>query len=327
MLAALMQRFDGGSVSADRADLPDAMALLATLAALVSCAFALSWGIAGVGAAAVLASLIWFAAERLTPETVMRLYRAEHIDPSRGGQILDTLGELSRRAEFAEPPDFYVVPSATLSAFSAGRGERRAVAVTEGMLRQLTMREITGILAHEIAHMRAGHLQVFALADGLTRVAQLLAYAALALAALNLISLVSGEAPVAWSTIVLLYLAPLLMNTLQSRLSHTREFEADRLAIYLSGDPMGMASAISRTEAGDGRVWEDLTLPVPGRRIAYPSLLRAHPATRVRIDRVLAEQQSALNAPLAMVEEPMVSLAGFGPIAMRPRLRFPGIWF
>ncbi|MGE0022157.1 MAG: M48 family metalloprotease, partial [Hyphomicrobium sp.] len=108
-----------------------------------------------------------------------------------------------------------------------------------------------------------------------------------------------------------------------------REFEADRTAAALTGDPASVASALSRLETYTGHFWEDLMFPVPARRVPQPSLLRSHPETEERIRRLLeaAPDGTAPHAPLVIVEQPMMSLVGYGPGDMRPRYRWPGLWF
>ena len=74
-------------------------------------------------------------------------------------------------------------------------------------------------------------------------------------------------------------------------LSRTREYDADREAAGLTGDPAGLASALGSLERYQGRVWEDLMLPFPARRIPYPSLLRSHPETADRINRLVTDDK------------------------------------
>ena len=76
-----------------------------------------------------------------------------------------------------------------------------------------------------------------------------------------------------------------------------------------------------------GHFWEDMMLPVPGRRIPQPSLLRSHPPTKERIARLLALENRELAPPIEVEEEPMVSLVGRSAGSMQPRYRFPGVWF
>ena len=66
--------------------------------------------------------------------------------------------------------------------------------------------------------------------------------------------------------------------------------------------------------------------PVPARRIPQPSLLRSHPRPR-SASHACGRWGAEMLPPIEVVEEPMVSLVGMGPGAMRPRYRFPGVWF
>jgi heat shock protein HtpX len=84
---------------------------------------------------------------------------------------------------------------------------------------------------------------------------------------------------------------------------------------------------LEKLERYQGHFWEDMMLPVPGRRIPTPSLLRSHPLTQERVARLRALQDAPMLPQLSIAEEPMVSLVGLGPIAMRPRYRWTGVWF
>ena len=129
-----------------------------------------------------------------------------------------------------------------------------------------------------------------------------------------------------WLSVVLLILAPTLMTHLQLALSRTREFEADRAAALLTGDPLGLASAVSRLDASPGSPLDDLIPPVPARKVPLPSMLRYPPPADRRIARLNAFQAPPMP-PLDIAEGPRISLVGVGPIEMRPRYRWPGVWF
>ena len=301
--------------------------LLAGLGAVVAGASYLIWGLTGIVAVGLALAAASALAPRIPPDAVMRLYRAERLTPERGGPLWRILAELSVRAELPSPPSLYVIPSGTLNAFATGTPDHSAIALTEGLLRRLTMREIAGVLAHETSHIRNNDLRVMGLADILARIAQSLSYAAVALAVVNLLALANGDRTMPWLPIVLLYLAPALSSLMQLGLSRAREFDADHEAALLTGDPVGLASALRRLEHYTGQFWEDLMMPVPARRVPQPSLLRTHPPTEERVSRLLALAGQATEPPMAITEEPMVSMVGWGPGTMRPRYRFPGIWY
>jgi heat shock protein HtpX len=301
--------------------------LLAAFSALVGLACWPVVGLPGAAAIAVVAALaILLLALQVPPRMAMWLYGARRHEPGSLKQEDALVAELAQRAALTRIPALYVIPSTMLSAFSFGSTQRSAIALTETLLRRLTMREIAGVLAHEISHMCLGDLVVFGIADIVTRCAQALYYVGAALAALNLWRLITGDDLVSWLTVAILLLAPALMNLLQLNLSRKREFAADRAAALITGDPMGLASAITRLETPAGRLLDDLTPPVPARRVPLPSLLRFPGPAEPRIARLRALEPPPMP-PLTIDEGPRISLVGVGPIQMRPRYRWPGIWF
>jgi heat shock protein HtpX len=290
------------------------------------CAWLL-WSWPGVLAALVSVATIAAFAPRLPPGAIMRLYRAKPIDPAHGAQIIQIVDILRRRAGLAATPSLFVVPSITDNAFAVGTPQRAVIAVTEGLLRRLSLSELTGVLGHEVAHIANNDLFVMSLADLMTRFTQALSYLAIFLAIFNLPAFLLGDSDVSLLALLLLYLAPTIGSSLQLALARAREFDADLAGASLTGDPAGLAAALKKIERVQGTLWEDMMLPVPGRRIPAPSVLRTHPATGARIRRLRALERAQLPPAIELREEPMVSLAGLGPGEMRPRLRFPGVWF
>jgi heat shock protein HtpX len=287
----------------------------------------LLWGAMGVALTLVAVGLVYAFAPRLPPEIVMRVFRARPLDPGHGDQVLDVLQQLASRAGLSNQPKLYVIPSMTLNAFASGTPDRAIIAVTEGLLRGLTLRELAGVLAHEVSHIRNNDLAVMSLAGVMTRLMQALSYLAIILAVLNLPAMLLGDSDVSLLALVLLYLSPTIGSLLQLALSRTREYDADFEGAQLTGDPAGLAAALAKLERHQGSFWEDMALPVPGRRIPQPSLLRSHPPTEERIARLEALERGALPPPLHVREAPMVTMVGVGPAILRPRYRFPGVWF
>ena len=287
----------------------------------------LIWGPMGVAVTLVAIGIVYAFAPRLPPELIMRFYRARQLDPRHGGQIVHIVDVLSDRAELAAAPRVYVIPSMTLNAFATGTPQNAVIGITEGLLRRLGINELAGVLAHEISHIRNNDLAVMGLADVLTRITQGLAYLAIVLALVNLPAFLLGEAEFSLLALVLLYLAPTVGSLIQLGLSRTREYDADLEGASLTGDPEALASALEKLDRYQGHFWEDMRLPVPGRRIPQPSLLRSHPKTEDRIARLRALSERPMLPHLAVADQPMVSLVGLGPVAMRPRYRWTGVWF
>jgi heat shock protein HtpX len=287
----------------------------------------LIWGGMGVAVTLVAIGVIYAFAPRLPPEVLMSMYRARPLDPRNGASILHIVDVLGDRAELPAPPSVYVIPSMTLNAFATGTPQKAVIGITEGLLRRLTLNELAGVLAHEISHIRNNDLAVMSLADVMTRFTQMLSYLALFLALFNLPAFILGDSEISFTGLLLLYLAPTAGSLIQLALSRTREYDADLEAAGLTGDPESLASALEKLERYQGHFWEDMMLPVPGRRIPQPSLLRSHPLTAERVARLRSLHDRPLLPQLSLAEEPMVSLIGLGPIAMRPRYRWTGVWF
>lgn len=303
------------------------MLLLAGIGGVLGVASLFIWGPYGLVLTILLVAALYLYAPRLPPEAMMKAYRARLVTPANGGQLAVLISQIAARAELPRAPSLYVIPSLTLNAFAVGNHNRSAIAITEGLLRRLSMRELAGVLAHEVSHIRNNDLAVLSLADTMTRLIQWLPYTAILLAVFNLLGLLLGDQLVSWWAIALLYLAPALTNLMQLALSRAREYTADQDAAALTGDPQGLASALRRLETSSGHLWEDLSMPVPGRRVSQPSLLRTHPQTSDRVARLLELATPPTRPPMIVVEAPMISLIDLGPIAMRPRHRFPGVWY
>ncbi len=301
--------------------------LFAGLAVLVAASSWLVFGLSGLAWSAVLLGLLLLTMPSMPPELLMRMYRARLVAPLPDDQLSELLDSLTERAQLPRRPALYVVPSMALNAFAAGKPDNAAIALTEGLLRRLTLREIAGVMAHELSHIRNNDLWVMGVADALTRMTQVMSFLAVFLAMLNLLAAIQGEQYVAWAAVFFLYLSPLLSNILQLGLSRTREYDADLEAAQMTGDPLGLAAALRRLENHTGRIWEDVMLPAPGRRVAYPSILRSHPPTEKRIERLVALTAEPSLPPLVFSDRPLISLVGFGPVGMRPRIRFPGVYF
>lgn len=264
--------------------------LLGGMAALLA---ACGWSLAGAG------GVLWafFAggagllfAPRLSPEIALRLYGARPIHPAEMPELFVPLARIAARAGLPRPPRLHYVPSRMMNAFAVGRPEDAAIAVTDGLLRRLTLRELVGVLAHEVSHIRNDDLWIMGLADVIGRLTGAMSMAGMVLLLANLPLLLIGAVAVPWLLVALLVLAPALGGLLQLALSRTREFDADLDAAGLTGDPRGLASALAKLERYQGGLLE--TLFLPGRRIPDP-LAAAHPSGHAGADRAPALARAA----------------------------------
>jgi heat shock protein HtpX len=182
-------------------------------------------------------------------------------------------------------PDLYCIPADTLNAFALGTPDAAIVAVTEGLLRQLTLDELAGILAHEVAHIRNSDTETMALAHDLTTATELMSVIGLILLQLEARHGAPGRGAGAAVAGVLLCLAPAISRLLQLALSRQRELDADLDAIALSGSAFGLMRALQKLErhhAGE-RPAESAEALVG----AIGALLRSHPETPTRLRSLL----------------------------------------
>ena len=256
----------------------------------------------------------------------MRLYGALRVDYRQAPALVAALSELAERAGLPARPDLYYVPSRTINAFAVGSRKQSVVAVTDGLLGRLNLRETVGVLAHEISHISSNDLWVMGLADLFSRATSVLSLLGLLLLAVNLPLVLFAGASINWFAIGLLVFAPSGSALAQMALSRTREYDADLNAARLTGDPEGLARALAKIERAQGGLWERIFMP--GRRVPDPSPLRSHPDTRERIARLMALKPGgppAVALPAGWTELDLRAALG-QPVVRPPRWHISGLW-
>jgi heat shock protein HtpX len=259
------------------------LCLLAALAGLLA---ALGWTVGGgEGAreALVFALLAFLFAPRLSPLLLLRLHQVRPLATHEAPDLYHMVDLLAARAGLATAPVLYLVESPAVNAFTVDDHPRPAICLTRGILGYLEPREIFGVLAHEVSHLKHHDIRVMTLGDLFARLTQLLSLFGQILLVAYLPLLLLGGIRIHWLAFPLLLLAPGLARILLLTLSRTREFEADREAVLLSGDAEGLARALLQIEAAERRVW-----PLPFFAPEGPEMFRSHPPTAERIRRLLA---------------------------------------
>lgn len=239
---------------------------------------------------AIVAGMALFTLGGVSPRWVLKMHRARALSVHETPGLFRVVRELARRADLQRPPALYLVPSPAMNAFAVGNAEESAIGVTQGLLRSLDRRQLAGVLAHEISHIRNRDLWVMGLARWLGQMTRSLAW----LGQFMLLILLLGGLAMPWMAVLLLLAAPTLSSLLLLALSRTREFEADLGAARLTGDPMGLASALTRLDAHQGGWWR-LVFPVPRR--TQSSFLDSHPATAERVERLRSLVDPAAPQP------------------------------
>ncbi|WP_065286516.1 zinc metalloprotease HtpX, partial [Acinetobacter nosocomialis] len=178
----------------------------------------------------------------------LRLYGARPLHPNEAPDLWAVLRELAARAGLPAVPVPHYVPSGVVNAFATGTKHHAAIALTDGLLRSLTPRELTGVLGHEIAHIANEDLRVMGLADSISRLTHLLALLGQIMLLFSLPALLWGTVAIQWPALLLLAVSPQLALLAQLGLSRVHEFDADRLTAELTGDPQGLALALAKIE-------------------------------------------------------------------------------
>jgi len=294
-----------------------------SLLLLVLCAFILA-GPDGILWALIGGGIGLFFATRMSPEVVLRMYRARPLpaDVFRDGQR--ALALVAERAELPATPKLYYIPSRMMNAFAVGHAENAIIGVTDGLIRGLSLREFAAVMAHEVSHIRSGDIKVMALADVVARMTSVMSTFGMVVLALNLPAIIAGGNGVPWLAILILLFAPTIGGLLQLALSRAREYDADLDAASLTGDPEGLATALIKLEQAHGRMWEGLMLP--GSRIPDPSLLRSHPRTEDRVARLRA-LRLVPDPAFTQLDAPVVIGHSFIPVTRKPRRRVTGVWY
>ncbi|MGR9105824.1 MAG: zinc metalloprotease HtpX [Gammaproteobacteria bacterium] len=300
--------------------------LLAVMAAFLALLGWILWGIEGIAVLLTAGAIGVLFSPTIVPRLMMRFYGAIQVGAQQAPELWTAVSRLAERAGLEKDPDLYYVPSRIVNSFAVGSRKRSAVAVSDGLLRQLDLRELVGVLAHEISHIRSNDLWVLALADMFSRMTSALSLIGQILLVLNLPLILVSNVAINWFAILLLIFAPNLSALAQLALARTREFDADLNAVRLTGDPDGLALALAKIESGQGGWWERILMPE--RRLPQPSLLRTHPDTGERINRLMALKREAIggNRP-AFGRDFFEARRAFGePVLRPPRRHFTGLW-
>ncbi len=165
-------------------------------------------------------------------------------------------------------PRIYLIDSPQPNAFATGRNPRHAaVAVTRGILELMTYEELTGVLAHELAHVRNRDILISSIAAMLAAALSIFARMAFWFGGgrRSRENALSGVL-----ALVAILVAPIAAMLIRLAISRSREFQADRSAAEITGQPLYLASALRKLEAGTARIPMEVNPAVSQLFIADP---------------------------------------------------------
>jgi len=216
--------------------------LMAAITALFMAIGALLGGKAGMMLALALAIAMNFFSYWFSDKLVLRMYNAQEVDESSAPQFYRTIRELAQRAQIPMPR-VYLIEEDAPNAFATGRNpDHAAVAATTGILRVLSERELRGVMAHELAHVRHRDILISTISATLAGAIGMLANFAMIFGGRD----DEGRPANPIVGLLVMILAPIAASLIQMAISRAREFEADRGGAEISGDPRALASALEK---------------------------------------------------------------------------------
>jgi heat shock protein HtpX len=268
--------------------------LLSVLTALFVWVGAALGGQSGAVFAFVMAVAMNVGAYWFSDKIVLRMYGAQEVSEAQAPELYGAVADLAQRAQIPMPK-VYVIPSPALNAFATGRNpQHAAVAVTEGLMRHLDRSEITGVLAHELCHVKHRDILIGTIAATLV----------------GAISTLSNMAQ--WGAIfggghrdeeggsnnlfvvlIVGMVSALAASLIQLAISRSREYQADAGAARLLGTPQPLISALRKLEIGAehmplaaGQASAHLFIVNPLRGEGFTKLFSTHPPIEERIARL-----------------------------------------
>lgn len=267
--------------------------LMAAITALFMVVGGMMGGKSGMMLALAFALAMNFFSYWFSDKMVLRMYNAQQVDETSAPQFYATVRELSQRAGLPMPK-VYLINEDAPNAFATGRNpENAAVAATTGILRVLSERELRGVMAHELAHVKHRDILISTISATMAGAISALANFAMFFGGRD----ENGRPANPIASIAVAILAPLAASLIQMAISRAREFEADRGGAEISGDPQALASALDKihryaqgipfaaAESHPATAQMMIMNPLSGGAIA--NLFSTHPATEERIARLM----------------------------------------
>ena len=229
----------------------------------------------------------WFS-----DKMVLKMYNARQVDEANSPYLYNMVRELAHRAQLPMPK-VYLIDEAQPNAFATGRNpEHAAVAATTGIMRMLSERELRGVMAHELAHVKNRDILISTMSATVAGAISMLAQFGMFFGGRG------EDRPHPAMQILMMILAPMAAMIIQMAISRTREFGADRGGAEVSGDPEALGSALAKigayakgvpmhaAEAHPETAQMMIMNPLSGGGLR--GLFSTHPATQERIARLRA---------------------------------------
>jgi heat shock protein HtpX len=229
---------------------------------------------------------------------VLKMYNAQEVDESSAPKFYGIVRDLAQWAGLPMPR-VYLIDEQQPNAFATGRNpEHAAVAATTGILQLLSERELRGVMAHELSHVRHRDILISTISATMAGAISALANFAMLFGGRN----DDGRPANPLAGIAVALLAPLAASLIQMAISRSREYEADRGGAEISGEPDALADALGKIQMyAEGRIplgpaeahpeTAQMMILNPLSAGGIKGLFSTHPPTEERIARLRAMAQ------------------------------------
>jgi heat shock protein HtpX len=215
--------------------------LMAGIVALFGAIGAMLGGGSGMLIALAIAGAMNVYAYWFSDKVVLKMYNAQEVNAQTAPQFYQMVRELAQNAQLPMPK-VYVIDEQQPNAFATGRNpEHAAVAATTGIMRMLSERELRGVMAHELAHVKHRDTLISTISATMAGAISSLAHFGMFFSGGDRERNVNPAI-----AILIMILAPVAAMLIQFAISRSREFQADRAGAEISGDPAALAAALKK---------------------------------------------------------------------------------
>ncbi len=219
--------------------------LMAGLAGLLMLLGGLVAGQQGVVIAFIIALAMNFFSYWFSDKIVLKMYRAQEVSEADAPQLYRIVRHLAQKADLPMPR-VYIIPDDTPNAFATGRNPSHAVvAVTQGILGILNEEELSGVLGHELAHVKHRDILIQTIAATFASAISFLAFMARWGALLGGVGGDDDEGGII-GLLAMAIFAPIAAMLIRLAISRSEEYRADKSGAEISGKPLGLAQALQK---------------------------------------------------------------------------------
>lgn len=255
------------------------------------------WGQQGLTIALVFSIVMNFGSYFFSDKIALSMYRAQPVTREQAPEIYRIVEFLCARAGIPMPK-LYIIPNDSPNAFATGRNPAHAsVAVTRGAIRLLNEEELTGVLAHELTHVKNRDILISSIAATMAGAIMWISYMARFAAIFGGGRDSDDEGGGLFGFLLMIIVAPIAALLIQLYISRTREYLADAGGAAAAGSPNGLASALQKLENYSKRIPMNASPSTAHMFIMHPfsgralmNLFSTHPPTKKRIEKLLGSR-------------------------------------